>query len=94
MDETSACIDGYQKVPLPSDHIKINKFSGPDDPAYNAIYPLIMDMAQKAVRIVEGRLSRKQISMHLDTQADISTAQNIIEDDSSMVNSRNIKQSH
>ena len=59
VDETSACIDGYLKVPLPTDHFKINKFTGPDDPAYEKVYPLIMDMAQKAVQVVQGRLSRK-----------------------------------
>lgn len=59
MDETSACIDGYRKVPLPTDHFKINKFSGPDDPAYKAVYPSITDMAQKAGQVVRGRLSRK-----------------------------------
>lgn len=61
MEETSACIDGYRKVPLPTDHLKINKYSGPDDPSYVAVYPLIVDMAQKAVRVVQGRLNRKQI---------------------------------
>ncbi|KAK0510326.1 hypothetical protein JMJ35_007720 [Cladonia borealis] len=61
VDETSACIDGYRKVPLPTDHFKINKFSGPDDPAYNAVYPLVMDMAQKAIRVVQGRLNPQKI---------------------------------
>ncbi len=60
VDETSACIDDYRKVPLPTDHLKINKFSGPDDPSYVAIYPLIMNIAQKAVQVVQGRLNRRQ----------------------------------
>ncbi|KAL9134421.1 MAG: hypothetical protein Q9175_004391 [Cornicularia normoerica] len=58
VDETSACIDGYRKVPLPADHLKINKYSGPDDPSYVAVYPLIIDMAQKAFRVVQSRLNQ------------------------------------
>ena len=61
MGETSACIDGYRKMPLPTDHFKINKFRGPEDPSYNAVYPLIVDIAQKAVPIVEGKLNRELI---------------------------------
>ena len=60
VDEISACIDGYRKVPLPTDHLKINKYSGPHDPSYAAVYPLIIDMAQNAKQIVEGRLNRKR----------------------------------
>lgn len=52
MDETSACIDGHRKVPLPTDHLKINKYNGSDDSSYIAVYPLIVDMAQQAVQVV------------------------------------------
>ena len=58
MDEASACIDGHRKVPLPTDHLKINKFSGPDDPSYIAVYPLIVRMAQDANLVVHGRMNR------------------------------------
>lgn len=61
MDEKSACIDGYRKVPLPTDHLKINKYSGSDDPSYIAVYPLIVHMAQDAISIVQGRINRKLI---------------------------------
>ncbi|KAL9071941.1 MAG: hypothetical protein Q9161_003873 [Pseudevernia consocians] len=61
VDETSACIDGYRKVPLPTDHLKINKFSGPDDPSYLAVYPLIVDMAQKAGQKVQDRRDPQKI---------------------------------
>ena len=71
MSETSACIDGYRKVPLPTDHFKINKFRGPEDPCYNAVYPWIMDIAEKAVRIVEGKLNRELIRLHYCSRADI-----------------------
>ena len=59
MDETSACIDGHRKVPLPTDHLKINKFRGPDDPSYIAVYPLIVHIAQDANFVVQGRMNRK-----------------------------------
>ena len=59
MGETSACIDGCRKVPLPTDRLKINKYSGPNDPSYVQVYPFIVDMAQQAVRVVQDRLNRK-----------------------------------
>ena len=59
MDETSACIDGHRKVPLPTDHLKINKFSGPDDPSYTVVSPVIVRMAQDANSVVQGRMNRK-----------------------------------
>ena len=52
MDEKSVCIDGYRKVPLPTDHLKINKYSGTDDLSYILVYPLIVQIAQDAVSIV------------------------------------------
>lgn len=61
VDETSACIDGHRKVPLPTDHLKINKFSGPDDPSYIAVYPLIVHMAQDANFVVQGRMNPQTI---------------------------------
>ena len=71
MSETSACIDGYRKVPLPTDHFKINKYNGPSDPSYIAVCPLIVEMTQNAARVVEGRLNREQIQIHVHTQANI-----------------------
>jgi hypothetical protein len=58
VDETSACIDGHLKLPLPTDHLKINKFSGPEDPSYIAVYPIIVGIASQAVTKVQGRLYR------------------------------------
>ena len=72
VDETSACIDGYRKVPLPTDHLKINKYSGPHDPSYIAVYPSIVDVAQNAKRIVQDRLNRKHIGEFSGTLVDIS----------------------
>lgn len=58
VEEKSACIDGHRKVPLPTDHLKINKFSGKYDPSYQSIYPIIMEMGQNASEKVKYRLKR------------------------------------
>ena len=63
MDEKSACIDGHRKVPLPTDHLKINKYSGPNDPSYMMVHPIIVDMSRQAVEKVHGRLHR---TLHQD----------------------------
>ena len=54
-------MDGHRKVGLPTDHLKINKYSGPEDPSFQYVYPIIGKMAQNAVEIVEQRLSPKVI---------------------------------
>jgi len=63
VDEKSACIDGHRKVPLPTDHLKINKYSGPNDPSYMMVHPVIVEMSRLAVEKVHGRLYR---TLHLD----------------------------
>ena len=45
MKETSAYIDGYRKVPLSTDYLKINKYSEPDNSFYIVVYPLIVNIA-------------------------------------------------
>ncbi|KAK3689501.1 hypothetical protein B0T22DRAFT_440978 [Podospora appendiculata] len=44
--ELSACIDGYRPMALHKDHLKINKFYGPDDPAFKAVYAWIKRVAK------------------------------------------------
>lgn len=58
VNEKSACIDGHRKVGLPTDHLKINKYCGPEDPSYQYVYPIIMEMAESAVEKVQHRLYR------------------------------------
>ena len=58
VDEQSACIDGYEKVPLPTDHIKINKYAGPEDPSYMLVFPKLVAIASTAVEAVQKRLKR------------------------------------
>ncbi|CAD6577567.1 MAG: hypothetical protein ASARMPRED_008323 [Alectoria sarmentosa] len=59
--EASACLDGHRKVPLATDHVKINKYSGPNDPSYVQVYPFIVGMAQQAVQVVQCRLNPQSV---------------------------------
>lgn len=61
MPEASACIDGHRKIALDTDHFKINKFFGPDDPSFKLIYPEIVRMAQNAKAKVNRRRDPKLI---------------------------------
>ena len=61
VNEKSACIDGHRKLGLPTDHLKINKYSGPQDPSFQCVYPAIKEMAKNAVKIVQQRLSPRAI---------------------------------
>ncbi len=61
MPEASACIDGHRKIALDTDHFKINKFFGPDDPSFKLIYPEIVRMAQNAKAKVNRRWDPKLI---------------------------------
>jgi hypothetical protein len=56
--ERSACIDGHRKVALSTDHFKINKYYGPEDPSFQAVYPVIKSMAGNADKKVQARLHR------------------------------------
>ncbi|KAK5988294.1 Vegetative incompatibility HET-E-1-like protein [Cladobotryum mycophilum] len=53
--ETSACIDGHRKMALDTDHFKINKFYGKDDPSFKMIYPEIECMARNATDMLNRR---------------------------------------
>ncbi|KFY45994.1 hypothetical protein V494_00659 [Pseudogymnoascus sp. VKM F-4513 (FW-928)] len=55
VNETSACIDGHQKISLHTDHFKINKFYGPDDPSFLQVYPEIVRMAENAEEMLRRR---------------------------------------
>jgi hypothetical protein len=59
--EASACIDGHDKIALDTDHFKINKFYGPDDPSLKLVYPEIVQMAQNAKAKVDRRRYPKRI---------------------------------
>ncbi|OBT46410.1 hypothetical protein VE00_03376 [Pseudogymnoascus sp. WSF 3629] len=55
VDETSACIDGHKKISLHTDHFKINKFYGRDDPSFLQVYPEIVRMAESAEEMLGQR---------------------------------------
>jgi ankyrin repeat protein len=60
VDERSGCIDGHRKVAMPTDHLKINKFTGRDDLGYRYTYPIIKEMATKGVEKMSRRLRPQQ----------------------------------
>ncbi|KAJ5753768.1 uncharacterized protein N7511_007921 [Penicillium nucicola] len=62
--ETSACIDGHHKISLKTDHLKINKFYGPDDPSYKSVYPEIERMAQNAGEMTRRRRNPRALSVN------------------------------
>ncbi|KAK2599135.1 hypothetical protein QQS21_005396 [Conoideocrella luteorostrata] len=61
--ESSACIDGHLKISLRTDHLKINKFYGLDDPSFNLIYPQIVRIAKNANEILNRRRNPAPIPM-------------------------------
>ncbi|OBT96330.1 hypothetical protein VE01_05778 [Pseudogymnoascus verrucosus] len=61
VNETSACIDGHQKISLNTDHFKINKFYGPDDPSFRQVYPEIVRMAANAEEMLRRRRTPRAI---------------------------------
>ena len=56
--EKNACIDGHRKEALPTDHLKINKYEGPEDPSYKIVCPIIKEMTKNAMEKVQRRLDR------------------------------------
>ncbi|KHN94745.1 Peroxisomal targeting signal 1 receptor [Metarhizium album ARSEF 1941] len=61
--ESSACIDGHHRIALNTDHLKINKFYGPDDPSFKRIYPHIVRMVETACQ----RLNRRRNPIAIPT---------------------------
>ncbi|KAM3548408.1 hypothetical protein ARSEF4850_009431, partial [Beauveria asiatica] len=59
--ESSACIDGHHKISLHTDHLKINKFYGADDPSFKLVYPQILRMAEGADETLNRRRNPKKI---------------------------------
>ncbi|KAI9855289.1 MAG: hypothetical protein M1824_006216 [Vezdaea acicularis] len=61
VEERSACIDGHRKVPVQTDHLMINKFSGPNDESYKIILSVLQDMIKRANEKIQARLNPHQI---------------------------------
>ena len=54
VDEESACLD-YHKYGLDSDHLRLNKYSGPEDPSFVRVSQEIAQICQKAKDLLKGR---------------------------------------
>ncbi|ATY59318.1 vegetative incompatibility HET-E-1 [Cordyceps militaris] len=56
VEEASACISGHDRYPLEKDHLKINKYYGPTDPAFETVSDVISEMCRtaKAIPTEEG----------------------------------------
>ncbi|KAM3552092.1 hypothetical protein ARSEF4850_007559 [Beauveria asiatica] len=61
VDETSACILGLDRSALDKDHLKINKYYGPTDPAFERVSDAISEMCRRASDIVRRRFERREI---------------------------------
>lgn len=58
MPRSSAIILGHKNIALNTDHIAINKYSGPDDASYKAVFVEIKDMVAEGPIRVKARLKR------------------------------------
>ncbi|KAM3453872.1 hypothetical protein MY8738_009194 [Beauveria namnaoensis] len=61
VDETSACIPGLDRYALDKDHLKINKYYGPTDPAFERVSDVISEMCRRANDVVRRRFERREI---------------------------------
>ncbi|KFY43045.1 hypothetical protein V494_02119 [Pseudogymnoascus sp. VKM F-4513 (FW-928)] len=59
--ESSACIDGYTKVPLDVDHLHLNQFKGHDDASYKKVRPEIKRMVEGAPAKISRRMNPRQV---------------------------------
>ncbi|OAA71126.1 pfs domain-containing protein [Akanthomyces lecanii RCEF 1005] len=55
VDETSACIPGLDRYALDKDHLKLNKYCGPTDPAFERVSDVISEMCRAANDVVRRR---------------------------------------
>lgn len=57
--ESSATIDSFERSSLPTDHMGLNKFSGPKDGAYGMVSGEISTIVQQAPGILKSRENGK-----------------------------------
>lgn len=57
--EESACIDGWPKKPVQTDHLKMNKYSGPEDRSFRSVSAVIKDMYAGARDVLGHRNASK-----------------------------------
>lgn len=54
VDENSACLDGHSRWPLPTDHLRLNKFEGPNDQAYIDISSILVRWVREKLEVAKG----------------------------------------
>lgn len=59
VDEVSACIDGFSKLGLASDHLNMNKFQSSQDNNYRLVCQEIKRLVNQAPSSIKARLNRK-----------------------------------
>lgn len=63
VDDISACVPGWKRFQLDADHIKLNKYYGPNDPSFESVSVQIKDMCQDATKVIERRKTSKSKSL-------------------------------
>ncbi|OAA33893.1 pfs domain-containing protein [Beauveria brongniartii RCEF 3172] len=61
VEETSACIPGFDRYALEKDHLRINKYYGPTDPAFERVSNAIAEMCHRANDVVRRRFERREL---------------------------------
>lgn len=64
MDEASACIDGFPRNGLSTDHLEMNKFDGCENKNFNSIFHAVRRMTKNAEALVERRRNGKWFLMY------------------------------
>jgi hypothetical protein len=59
VDEVSACIDGFPKLGLASDHLNMNKFQSSQDNNYRLVSQEIRRLVDQSASSIQARLSCK-----------------------------------
>ncbi|UZP45120.1 hypothetical protein NXS19_012932 [Fusarium pseudograminearum] len=54
VDEASACLSELARLPLETDHVKLNKYSSPEDQSYLRVSAEIVRMCNNAVAVMNG----------------------------------------
>ena len=62
VDEESACIDDHRHG-LDSDHLGLNKYSGPEDPSFVLVSEEIAQICQKAKELLKRRKNSELSSL-------------------------------
>ena len=62
VDEDSACIDDHRHG-LDSDHLGLNKYSGPEDPSFVRVSQEIAQICQKAKDLLKRRKNSELSSL-------------------------------